>query len=89
MKITFDPAKDAINQTKHGISLQDAALLDWDSALVDIDSRMDYGEVREIAYVLRDSRLYIVVFARRDDALRIISLRKANSREVKYYVDQN
>lgn len=89
MKITFDPAKDAINQAKHGISLQDAALLDWDSALVDIDSRMEYGEVREIACVLRDSRLYIVVFARRDDALRIISLRKANSREVKYYVDQN
>lgn len=89
MKITYDPAKDEINQAKHGLSLQDATLLDWDSALVDKDSRMDYGEVREVAYVLRDSRLYIVVFTRRDDELRIISLRKANSREVKYYVDQD
>ena len=88
MKITYDPAKDSINYDKHGLSLQAAETLDWDSALIDIDGRADYGEVREVAYVLQDTRLYVVIFTRRLDGLRIISLRKANSREVKYYVDQ-
>ena len=88
MKITFDPAKDSINYVKHGLLLQEAETLDWDSALIDIDSRTDYGEVLEVAYVLQDTRLYVAIFTRRLDELRIISLRKANSREVKYYVDQ-
>jgi uncharacterized protein len=48
-----------------------------------LDSRWDYGEER---YVLRgsiDARLFVVVFTYRGDAVRIISARKANSREVK------
>lgn len=36
------------------------------------------------------TRLHIVVFCIRNNAIRIISLRKANSREVRaYYEDQN
>lgn len=34
MKIDFDSVKDALNQDKHGISLKEAALLEWDTALV-------------------------------------------------------
>jgi len=50
---------------------------------VSLDSRWDYGEDR---YVLRgsiDGRLFVVVFTYRGDAVRIMSARKANSREVK------
>jgi uncharacterized DUF497 family protein len=32
MPIEFDPAKDATNQTKHGLSLKLAAGLDWEAA---------------------------------------------------------
>lgn len=32
-----------------------------------------------------ERRLYSVVFVQRGDAMRIISLRKANSREIKHY----
>lgn len=49
MRIDFDPAKDASNFSKHGLSLAVALELDWDEALVWIDERQDYGEMRMIA----------------------------------------
>ncbi len=47
--------------------------------------RRGYGEVREIGFALIERRLYLVVFVQRSAVMRIISLRKANSREVKLY----
>ncbi len=88
MEITFDPAKDKANQTKHGVSLGLATELDWSEVLVKPDTRRDYGELREIGYGVIDSRLYCVVFTQRNDHMHIISLRKANRREVQNYVDQ-
>lgn len=38
-----------------------------------------------IGYAFIGMRLYCVVFTDRDNERRIISLRKANSREVKHY----
>lgn len=49
------------------------------------DTRCDYGEVREVGYTLMASRLYSVVFVQRGDTMRIIGLRKANSREIQHY----
>jgi hypothetical protein len=49
VKIEFDPAKDAINRAKHGISLQAADDFDWETALEREDDRFDYGEVRFVA----------------------------------------
>ena len=34
MRIEFDSAKDAANQTKHGVSLSVAGELEWEAALV-------------------------------------------------------
>jgi uncharacterized protein len=53
MQIEFDPVKDASNQAKHGVSLALAAELEWDAALVWVDTRYEYGELRMIALVLR------------------------------------
>lgn len=86
MRIEFDPVKDATNQGKHGVSLALAAQLDWDASLVWVDDRFEYGEVRMIALAPETGVLYYVAFVDRDDARRIISLRKANRREVKHYV---
>lgn len=86
MFIEFDPAKDAANQDKHGLSLAMASELDWDQALVWVDERHDYGELRMIALAPDSGILYYVAFVDRADARRIISLRKANRREVKHYV---
>lgn len=52
---------------------------------ISFDDRRDYGELREIGFAVVAQRLYVVVFVQRGDEMRIISLRKANAREVKIY----
>ncbi|MGD0962070.1 MAG: BrnT family toxin [Methylomonas sp.] len=89
MRITFDLKKDDSNIAKHGISLALCTELEWESALIWPDTRYDYGEERMTGLALIDSRLYCVVFTDRDDSRRVISLRKANIREVKRYVSEN
>ncbi len=55
------------------------------SLLVEHDQRWEYGEERFRALGVIDRRVFVVVFTRRVRAIRIISARKANSREVKRY----
>jgi uncharacterized DUF497 family protein len=87
MRIEFDPAKDETNVDKHGVSLALASQLDWDAALVWVDDRFSYGELRMIALAPEANTLYYVAFVDRGKARRIISLRPATRREVKYYVE--
>ena len=87
--IVFDPAKDATNLSKHGVSLAVAAQLDWDAALAWIDDRADYGELRIVALAPIGDRLFFIVFVDRDEGRRIISLRRASRREVNHYVREN
>lgn len=87
MQITFDPAKNTSNERKHGVSLAMAAEFEWEDALYWEDLRRSYGEPRMVALGYIDLRLYSVVFVDRDNMRRIISLRKANSREVKHYAE--
>lgn len=82
MEFEFDPEKDRSNREKHGLSLADAARMEWGTAAVISDERKLYGEPRFRAYGLIDGRLYMLAFTRRGDVLRAISFRKANEREV-------
>ena len=86
MQFDFDPGKDATNLSKHGLSLAAAAELSWDAALVWLDDRADYGEVRMVALAPIGDTLFFVAFVDREPARRIISLRRANRREVNHYV---
>jgi len=95
MQIDFDPAKDAANRDKHGLSLGEAARMEWGSAVLWPDVRFDYGEERMCALGYVGARLYFVVFVDRPAGedndgkpqciRRIISLRRANPREEKRY----
>ncbi len=87
MLIEFDSAKDLANQTKHGVSLSVAGELNWEAALVWIDDRFEYSETRMIALAPQTEILYYVAFVDRGEARRVISLRRANRREVKHYVE--
>ena len=87
IEITCDPSKDAINQEKHGLSLKDAVGLDWDNALFWNDIRHDYGEPRQVALAVLGQRVHTVVFVERPEGRRIISLRRANLKEVMRYVE--
>ena len=85
MEIVFDPAKDVANRNKHGVSLAEASCLEWESAVIWPDTRREYGEARMAGIGYIGSRLYFVVFVDRVRSRRIISLRKANRREVRIY----
>ncbi|MGL4236704.1 BrnT family toxin [Tabrizicola sp.] len=85
MEFEWDEAKDAANRAKHGLSLADAARLDWAHARSEPDRRHDYGEDRQVALVMLDGRLMTCAFTIRGEVLRIISLRKSNIREIRRY----
>lgn len=91
MNVTFDPGKEAANMAKHGVPLSEAAGFEWDTALVWPDQRRDYGEARMAALGYIGLRIMAVVFvdrpADKPTERRVISLRKANSREVKRYAE--
>jgi len=86
MEVEFDPKKDVENLKNHGVSLALATELAWDAALVWIDQRFEYDEVRMIALAPKTMVLYYVAFVDRGSVRRIVSLRRATRREVKHYV---
>ena len=86
MRYDFYPDKNAINLNKHGLSLAAAAGRSWDATLAWVDDRVDYGEIRMVALAPIGDILFFVAFVDRETARRIISLRKANRREVNHYV---
>jgi uncharacterized DUF497 family protein len=88
MKFTYDSAKNDSNLAKHGLPLSDAKLLDWDSAICWVDDRKNYGEERCVALAPINQRLYFVVYVESKATMRIISLRKANNREMKIYEEE-
>ena len=58
---------------------------DWESAIYWEDSRFPYPEQRMIAIGFIGARLHFVCFAQLVDAVRVISFRKANKKEVRRY----
>ena len=83
MDIEFDPAKDAANIEKHGLSLADAGKLDLLTAAVIVDDRRDYGEPRFRAFGRIDGLGYYLAFALRGATLRPISFRRAHEKEMR------
>ena len=72
----------------HDLRLSFAEKLIWDEAYVWVDPRFSYDELRMIGLVPEGNTLYCVAFVDRGDVRRIISLRLAERREVKKYVEQ-
>jgi len=85
VRYVFDPAKDVANVAKHRVSLALAALLFDGPHLVMTDRRFDYGQERCLAFGFIANRLFVCVYTDRAAERRIISLRKANQKEVKRY----
>lgn len=81
----WDPAKAADNLGKHGLDFELVRRFDWHRAVAVVDDRRSYGEVRRRACGPIDGRLCVVVFTVRDEVVRVISLRKANRREIRQY----
>jgi uncharacterized DUF497 family protein len=81
----WDPRKASQNHRKHGIEFTTATLI-WEGLVLErIDSRRDYGEIRFQAFGVAEDRVLTVVYTRRANARRLISARRANSRETCLY----
>lgn len=85
MQITYDPIKNQRNIAERGLSFDEAADLDWETAKIWQDVRNQYQEVRLIALARLNGRLHVVCFIKIPDGIRVISFRKANEREQKDY----
>jgi uncharacterized DUF497 family protein len=83
--ISFDPIKSQNNELKRGLPFLLVLELEWDNALIREDLRKAYGERRFLVLGRIHGRLHAMVFTPRNDKVHVISLRKANSREVKNY----
>jgi uncharacterized protein len=80
----FDVAKSASNKDKHGIDFDDAKRLWADENLL-IEPTRFVSETRWVAVGIIDDKYWTAVFTRRDDALRIISVRRARENEIENY----
>jgi uncharacterized DUF497 family protein len=83
--ISFDSAKNEANVEQRQLAFTLVEELDWTSALIVEDERKDYGEKRFQVLGLIADRLHAMVFTPRMGKIHVISLRKANVREVKQY----
>ena len=88
MRYDYDPAKDAANLDKHGLSLADAALVYEAAGKITLfspreneDRRMDVALVEVAGVVLA------LVYVERGDVVRPISLRRASRQERRLYED--
>ena len=53
----------------------------FETAIIKLDDRFDYGEIRYCAMNKIDGKLYAVVFTRRQVNVKIISVRRATDKE--------
>jgi uncharacterized protein len=58
---------------------------DWATAMTEVDARRVYGEERLRSVGLIDGRMFVLIHTRRADATRLISLRRANRKEILRY----
>jgi hypothetical protein len=83
--VSFDPAKNQRNIASRGISFEVAEQFEWDTAMIAEDLRKEYGEPRFQALGFIAGRLHALVFTPRAGKIHVISLRRANRREVRRY----
>jgi len=86
LEFNWDEAKRSTNIEKHGIDFYIAfLLLQTESLIQEVDDRKDYGELRYRATGKWGDKILVVVYAVDNGTIRIISARRANSRERQIY----
>lgn len=85
MLLEWDEEKARSNLEKHGVSFDLVTTVQWSDEQAVEDTRIDDGERRLLVQLEVERRRCIVVYTIRDNRRRLISLRKANAREVARY----
>ena len=84
----WDKTKQRENLCKHGLSFEDAPLVFAGACVTFEDKRYDYREERFITLGQLEGRVVVIAHTPRGKKIRIISMRKANSREQKIYQER-
>ena len=84
MKFEFDPEKSEANKAKHGIDFVEAQAL-WDDPDRLLVPARTQGEPRLMLIARIDKKHWSTIFTIRDDATRIISVRRSRPKEVDQY----
>ena len=86
MNVEFDPAKAKSNLKKHGVAFDVASACLLDPLALVIEDPDAAGEARCLLIGMSDAGLLTVCYTLRDkETIRLISARKATTKEKKYY----
>ena len=83
-RFEYDEVKNAANLAKHGIDFEKAQALWTDEDRLEIAARTD-DEPRFLVIGMIDGHLWSAAIMYRNDAVRIISVRRARKEEVALY----
>ena len=86
--LEWDEEKKQTNFSDHGLSFEDAETVFSGECLTFEDTRYDYGEPRFVTLGRLEGRTVVIAHTPRGENTRIISMRKANSREQKTYKER-
>jgi hypothetical protein len=85
-RFEWDPAKARKNLRKHGVPFEYATRVFLDPSRLDReDTCEDYGEERRLTLGAIEGRVFVVAYAIRDSAIRLISARRAVKHEQDTY----
>ena len=83
--LTWDEAKRKQNIKNHGLDFTGCDAI-WDHFNVTReDRRQDYGEARQVCFGLLTGEVVVMVYTERLQGPHVISLRKAEKHEARYY----
>jgi uncharacterized protein len=83
--ITFDPTKNERDIRERGLSFEQVRDFDFETALIEVDARREYGETRLIALGFLHKSVHVLCFTETPKGIRVISFLKANDRDVARY----
>ena len=85
VEFEWDEAKRQETLKCRGLDFAGLSLFDWDTAMIAEDVRKNYGETRYAVLGFIGGIFVGFIYTIRGHRIRVISLRKANSRERKLY----
>jgi len=85
IELEWDEAKRQATLSARGLDFADVARLEWEDAITLEDVRQPYRETRFITYGRLQSQMCVMAWCWRGQNIRVISLRRANKREVRKY----
>ncbi len=88
MKIVFDEHKRNETLAVRGLDFNDAPQVFLSEMFQMHDNRVDYGEQRFISVGILNERTVVVVWTKRGNTRRIISMRHAHDKETRRYTQK-